>query len=354
MTSRLFELVFLLFIIYFSVREIRKIIKQRKAYFTGFFNLIEVILMPLYLLMFVLIIGRWLTTAANIKSFKENPKDFVSFQYSAAADQTLQAVIGIVCFLLNIKFLRMFQFAKVFFTVGVIMKGFAYPVAMFMIPFSIYFFLFAWVAHLGFGANSEHYQSIIRTIVTQFLHMLGTTDFEHITEVSPIFGPLYFAAFTLYMLFIVFNVLMAIICEAIDGDYEEEFVKQAGDIQMIEYMTRRFKEIVGITEEDAPRFIEADGEDLEEPAELKYQKMDERMTQFEESIDQLFGYVNNLKIVEEEEEEEEETELAACEPEDDEKPPQLIKQDSNCEEEDTKDSARVDDVNDSKLSLIQL
>ena len=91
--------------------------------------------------MFVLIIGRWFTTAANIKTFKENPKDFVSFQYSTAADSALQAVIGVLCFLLNIKFLRMFQFAKTFWTVGVIMKGFAYPLGIFMIPFTLYFLL---------------------------------------------------------------------------------------------------------------------------------------------------------------------------------------------------------------------
>ena len=168
-------MVFIIFIIYFSVREIRKLVKQKREYFHSFFNFIELILIPLYLIMFVLIIGRWFTTAANIKTFKENPKDFVSFQYSTAADSALQAVIGVLCFLLNIKFLRMFQFAKTFWTVGVIMKGFAYPLGIFMIPFTLYFLLFAFVANLGFGAQSENYMSFVRTICTQFLHMLGAT-----------------------------------------------------------------------------------------------------------------------------------------------------------------------------------
>lgn len=84
------ELVFICFIIYFSVREIRKLIKQKGEYFKSFFNLIELLLMPLYIIMFVLIIARWLTTSANIKTFTENPKDFVSFQYTTAADSALQ------------------------------------------------------------------------------------------------------------------------------------------------------------------------------------------------------------------------------------------------------------------------
>lgn len=232
MSSRLVELVFIIFVIYFTVREVRKLLKQRSQYLKSFFNLIEMILVPLYIMMFVLIIVRWLSTAKNVKEFKENPKDFVSFQYSAAADTALQSVIGVVSFLLNIKFLRLFQFAKSFYVVGLIMKGFCYPLAMFMIPFTLYFLLFAWCAHLGFGTQSEHYQSIIRTCVTQFLHLLGATDFHHIRESNPIFGPLYFLSYTVFMMFIVFNVFLAIICEAIDGDYEEEVEKNLGDIQV--------------------------------------------------------------------------------------------------------------------------
>lgn len=232
LTSRLVELVFIGFVIYFTVREIRKILKQRLEYLKSFFNLIEIILLPLYLAMFVLIIVRWLTTARNIKTFMDNPYDFVSFQYSAAADSALQSVIGVIAFLLNIKFLRLFQFAKSFYVVGLIMKGFCYPLGMFMIPFTLYFLLFAWCAHLGFGTQSEHYQSIIRTCVTQFLHLLGATDFDHIRESNPIFGPLYFLSYTTFMMFIVFNVFLAIICEAIDGDYEEEVAKNLGDIQV--------------------------------------------------------------------------------------------------------------------------
>ena len=133
----------------------------------------------------------------NIKTFKENPKDFVSFQYSAAADSALMAVIGIVSFLLNIKFLKLLQFAKIFFVTGQVIKSFVYPLAMFMVPFTLYFLLFCWCAHLGFGAQNPEYQTIVRTITTQFLHLLGATDFESIREASPIFGPMYYVALTL-------------------------------------------------------------------------------------------------------------------------------------------------------------
>ena len=227
------EFVFIGFIIYFGVREIRKMLKFKKQYFKSFFNLLEVALMPTYLVMFALIIVRWLTTSKNIQTFKDNPKDFVSFQYSAAADATLMAVIGIVSFLLNLKFLKLLQFAKIFFVTGQVIKSFVYPLAMFMVPFTLYFLLFCWCAHLGFGAQNAEYQTIVRTITTQFLHLLGATDFYAIREASPIFGPLYYVAYAAFMMFIVFNVFIGIICEAIDGDFDEEFEKQAGNIQVM-------------------------------------------------------------------------------------------------------------------------
>ena len=283
------EFVFIAFIIYFTVREFRKFLKQKKEYFKGFFNWVEVILVPLYIAMFGLIIIRWFTTAANIKTFKQNPKDFVSFQYSAAADTALMSVIGIVAFLLNIKFLRLLQFAKLFFVTGQVIKAFMHPLMMFMVPFTLYFLLFAWVAHLGFGSQNEAYMSVTRTIVTQFLHVLGAIDYEGIRQSNPIFGPMYFLAYTIYMMFIAFNMFMAIICEAIDEDYDEEFEKQAGDIQVVEYLTKRLREIIGInTDED---LVRVDGED-ESDHEEKYKRTDQLVSEFELCISRIEQLVN--------------------------------------------------------------
>ena len=292
LSSRLFELVFTIFVIYFTVRELRLLLKQRVEYLKSFFNLIEILLLPLYIVMFTLIIYRWLSTARNIKEFKENPKDFVSFQYSAAADSTLQAVIGVIAFLLNIKFLRLFQFAKSFYRIALIMKSFAYPLAMFTIPFTLYFLLFAFVAHLGFGSQSEHYQSMMRTCVTQFLHLLGATDFEEIKLSNPMFGPFYFLAYSIFMMNIVFNVFMVIICEAIDGDYEEELMASVGDIQMADYLMRQFKDLFGIEYEED---IEPDGEDL---LEEKYTRMDDKMTELENRVSVLFEKFDAIVIQE--------------------------------------------------------
>ena len=293
LSARLVELIFIIFIVYFAVRELKKLMKLKLRYLYSFFNLIEIVLLPLYVMMFSLIIIRWLSTAKNIKSFKENPKDFVSFQYSAAADSALQAVIGVVSFLLNIKLLKLLQFAKQFYVVGLIFKQFAYPVLMFMIPFTLYFLLFAWVGHLGFGTQSEHFQSIIRTCVTQFLHLLGATDFHHIRESNPLFGPMYFLAYTIYMMFIVFNVFLAIICEAIDGDYDEEFEKNSADIEMADYLMRTFKDFLGLDYD----FQYWNKLTVEEEREKRCKDMDEKMKILEARVEKLSDMFHQFETI---------------------------------------------------------
>ena len=240
--------------------------------------------------MFVLIIARWLTTSANIKSFKQNPKDFVSFQYSAATDSALMSVIGISCFLLNIKFLRLLQFAKLFFVIGKVIQAFTYPLMMFMVPFTGYFLLFCWCAHLGFGGQLEEFQTIPRTLTTQFLHLLGATDFESIKNASPIFGPMYFLAYSIFMLFVAFNMFMAIICESIDADYDEEFEKQAGDIQVVEYLTKKFKLFLGRDVDDECRVDGENGDDDDDNDKLCF--TDRQMDAFEESMGRLENFVD--------------------------------------------------------------
>jgi len=285
------ELVFICFIVYFGVREIRKMIKQKLNYFKSFFNVIEALLMPLYLVMFVLIIVRWLTTSANIKTFKENPKDFVSFQYSAASDAALMSVIGIVSFLLNIKLLKLLQFNKLFFVTGQVIKAFLQPLMNFMVSFVIYFLLFCWCAHLGFGAQNENYQTIVRSITTQFLHLLGATDFDGVRDASPFFGPVYYLGYGIFMVFVAFNMFMAIICEAIDADYDEEFEKQAGDIQLAEYFTKKLQQIIG---KDIDDTLRVDGED--EDVEEKYNKTKQQMDDFESCLERLHETINHMHI----------------------------------------------------------
>ncbi|XP_066922168.1 polycystin family receptor for egg jelly-like [Clytia hemisphaerica] len=285
------EMLFIIFMLYYSAREISRMLKQGCLYFKSFFNVLEFTLMPLYIVMFTLIIIRWLTASRNIQSFKANPKDFVSFQYSAASDEALMAVMGIICFLLNIKFMRLMQFAKLFFVVGKVMKSFSYPLLIFTIPFTLYFLLFAWCAHLGFGGISEDYQTILRTITTQFLHLLGATDFEALKENNPIFGPLYYLAFSGFMIMICFNMFMAIICEAIDGDYDEQFQKEAGDIHVFEYMTRHLKDLLGLNETHEIR-IDGEEDENEMLNQQNYEHTEQLLRDFELRVMKIERYVD--------------------------------------------------------------
>ena len=95
------------------------------------------------------------------------------------------------------------------------------------------------------------------------------------------------------MVFVAFNMFMAIICEAIDADYDEEFEKQAGDIQLAEYFITKFHQFIG---KDIDNTLRVDGEDEEEVPEEKYNKTKQQMENFESCLDRLQETINHMHI----------------------------------------------------------
>ena len=86
---------------------------------------------------------------------------------------------------------------------------------------------------------------------------------------------------------------MAIICESIDADYDEEFEKQAGDIQVVEYLTKKFKLLLGRDVDDDCR---VDGEDDDGDHNDKLCFTERQMDAFEESLGRLENFVDCIDV----------------------------------------------------------
>jgi len=96
------------------------------------------------------------------------------------------------------------------------------------------------------------------------------------------------------MLFVAFNMFMAIICESIDADYDEEFEKQAGDIQVVEYLTKKFKLFLGRDVDDECRVDGEDDDDGDEDDKLCF--TERQMDAFEESLGRLENFVDCIDV----------------------------------------------------------
>ena len=226
------------FMLYFLYREGKLVYKQRWAYFKGFWNWVEVILIICEFLLIVLFLARLYEVDRNLLQLRENPNDYVGFQYAANADSLMTYVIGVLVFFYILRFLRLLRFNKNFLVIGKILQRITAPIVSFCLPFIAGFLAFALLAFAMFGSELEDYSSFIRTLVTQFSMTLGDFDFEAIFMVNPTVATLYFFSFIGLNVMVLMNMFIAIINDSF-AEIQEETAEIQNELDIIDYVTTK-------------------------------------------------------------------------------------------------------------------
>ena len=235
----------ILFMLYFMYREGKAIYKQRKAYFNGFFNWMEIVMIVCEFAMVVLFLGRLWEVDKNLMELRYNPKDFVSFQYAGAADESLSFIMGILVFLVTLRFLKLFRFNKRMSLLGSTIRECAKPLGSFFICFMIVFLAYAILAMMVFGLDNDKYKNFVGTFETQTSILLGDFDYEELQRTNRLLGPIYFFTFMYFSVFYLLNMFMAIINDTF-ADVKSSNDKQQNEYEMVEFILSRFKENLGL------------------------------------------------------------------------------------------------------------
>jgi hypothetical protein len=221
--------------LYFLYREGKLVYKQRWAYFKGFWNWVETILVVCEFMTIVLFLARLYEVDRNLIQLRENPNDYVPFQYAAGADAALCYVLGILVFFYTIRFLRLLRFNKNFAVLGKTLARISGPISGFCVPFFFAFLAFGLFAFSVFGGELLDYSTFQMTMVTQFSMTLGDFDFEALMMTNPLLGPLYFFGFVGMNVFILMNVFLAIINDSY-AEVQEEEADTKNEYEILEYI----------------------------------------------------------------------------------------------------------------------
>lgn len=239
------QIFLILFMLYFMYREGKKMYKQRKAYFRGFFNWMEVTLIICEFAMVILYFARLWEVDKNLMKLHHNPKDFVSFQYAGAADESLSVIMGILVFLVTLRFLKLFRFNKRMSLLGSTLGEIAKPLGMFCISFMIVFIAFALMAWLLFGLQIDKFRNFFSVLETQMSIVLGDFDYDEMRSVNPLLGPIYFFTFMYFCVFYLLNMFMAIINDTF-SEVKSSNDGQDNEYEMVEFILSKFKENLGL------------------------------------------------------------------------------------------------------------
>ncbi|UYV63032.1 hypothetical protein LAZ67_2002892 [Cordylochernes scorpioides] len=277
------ELVYVFYTIYFTIREIKKFLQNRRSYFKSYWNWAEVMVVSLSYASIVIYIYRMLITRRILRTFERtHGNGYVKLQYVASVDEVFGYLMAFLIFISILKFTRLLRFNK---RMGMLYSTLAQcskDLKSFFVVFTITFLAFVQTFYLIFGISLQKFSSFVTAAETSFTMMQGDFDFQEFYLAAPILGPLLFFVYSLIMSIILLNVFIILIMSAFDS-VKTDVSKQNNDYEIVDFLFKKIKGFMGLDSGAiAPDDI------LLEPT------SNNTLQEFPEKVDKLLHYINSF------------------------------------------------------------
>jgi polycystin 1L2 len=202
----LIVLLFMLFILYFTIIEMRSMIKRGiREYFCDFWSIIDLSIILSALISFAMYIIR-LNTASQVLSFFKETRG-----YGYIKLQTVNNCNQILTFAL-----KMLRFNRSISHLGKTLRICIGELVSFSFLFFITWISFVQLMHLIYGSQIEGYASILKSAETAFQIMLGKINTSDTMMSNPYLTPIIIAAYNMAIVYFSLNIFVSIIVEAFD------------------------------------------------------------------------------------------------------------------------------------------
>ncbi|XP_021359195.1 uncharacterized protein LOC110454143 [Mizuhopecten yessoensis] len=232
-------------VIYFFIRECKKIRKEKKIYFKSFWNILELLTMLTAMGCIVMYLIRHFITAVAVSSVTKLRDKFYNFEKVAMWDEVFGYVMAFTIFASIIKLIHMFRFNRKMSMIAGTLKNSTSDISAFSVVFVVFLTGFAIWGYIMFGRNMASYKSMIQSIETLLAFSLGEYDYLALVNANRIFGPLFFFSFFLFINFILINVFVTILNESIAA-VRNDVSKQSNEFEIVNFAWTRFKSWIGI------------------------------------------------------------------------------------------------------------
>ena len=279
------EAIFLVFIAFFIVKEVKAVIKEKRKYWKVFWNVAEWLIIGFSVGLIVMYFYRFYTIKSLISEFKKTGgRGYVKLQYVAYWNELLGYMIGWVVFMATLKFIKLLRFNKRIGVLSSTIRLATNDLIWFAMFFSIVFFAFCIAFYLILGPKVFNYSDFTYTMESLITAILGKFHFEELVEAERILGPLLFFFFMGSITFILINMLLTIINEAFQV-VKHDIAMQSNDYEMVDFMMARFKAFIGL-QQAAETLNPKDHE--KEAAENKAK---DTVDMFPDKVDQLLNHI---------------------------------------------------------------
>ncbi|MGH0140735.1 UNVERIFIED_CONTAM: hypothetical protein FKN15_072083 [Acipenser sinensis] len=239
------EMVFCVFILYYTVEEILEIRIHKLSYFSCFWNVLDIVVIMLAIVAIIFNVFRTMKVNALLGKLLKQPDIYADFEFLSFWQMQYNNLNALNLFFAWIKIFKYISFNKTMAQLSSTLARCAMDILGFAIMFFIVFFAYAQLGYLLFGTEVESFSTFVKCIFTQFRIILGDFDYDTINKANRILGPLYFVTYVFFVFFVLLNMFLAIINDTYSevkaelSGQEDEF--QFSDIIKQGYMKTMMK-----------------------------------------------------------------------------------------------------------------
>ncbi|XP_076075764.1 polycystin-1-like protein 2 [Mytilus galloprovincialis] len=278
------EILTVIFIVYYLVREIRHIRRQGRQYFKSFWNVLELSNLLLAIVSVAMYTMRHAITTLALRSVTKLRDRFYNFQRLAMWDEVFGYLVAFTIFVCIIKLLHMFRFNRKMSMLAGVIKNSANELAAFSVALTVFMLGYAIWGYMMFGPKLASYRTMLDSLETLLAFALGSYDYRSLEEVNRVFGPMFFFAFFFSVMFLLINIFVAILNESIAA-IKKDVSKQSNEYELVSFVWNRFIAWTGI---NFDRILQN--------MKLKYFLSDEDIKELGESVDNIEDKLDDIFV----------------------------------------------------------
>ncbi|XP_035660578.1 polycystic kidney disease 2-like 2 protein [Branchiostoma floridae] len=216
-----------LFILIFALREGKTLFSRPLDYLTEFWSWVELLVIAVgFSALGVYFHTQSIIDEVAVQRTAGHNATFGGYKSAVGWFQVYTYLLGLLICCATLKFIRLLRFNAHVYALSMTMRRSLKPVAQFMLTVVILIMAFTQMANLIFGVKLLEYKNITSSLQSLLFMMMGSFDFEALTQGHELLGPMIFFTYQSMMQFFLLSMFMAIIMDVYSEDTQSTHTEE--------------------------------------------------------------------------------------------------------------------------------
>ncbi|XP_035227906.1 polycystin-2-like isoform X2 [Stegodyphus dumicola] len=280
------EIVFVIFTIFFTVRELRRMIREGREYFRQYWNVAEFLSLIVSYTGIANHVYKMFVISEILRKFTETEgRGYVKLQEAVLLDELFCYQIGFVMSISTLKFLKLLRFNKRIGILSSTLRVCAEELQSYSVCLMVVFMAFVILFWLLLGRFVHEFSTFVYSFESCISMMLKKFNYEDMYAAQPIFTPIAFFTFSLATAVVLINILLSIIIRSFEN-VKRDVSLQSNEYEILDFFINRVKMLTGLGK--------AKVRPLPSMYRDKKKKPKDTVASFPDKVDKLVDFINDF------------------------------------------------------------